>query len=265
MAAIVGLSQFAAWILSARTPASLAGYQGWIFAGLALALGQSGLVWAVYLGIEPYVRRRWPKVLIGWSRLLAGRWRDPLVGRDALTGIVLGLGIWLFNSLSGAIPAWVNMSDSATSLYDPPFFHTNLAAGLGWLASLPVLSLSNGVFIVGILFVLRLILRRDWLAAVAFALLLTVPTLFAGGELLLVPFGFAVVLLLAMALVRWGLLAFAVCLLVNSLEPAVPVLAAPGCWVPWQGWLGTAVVAALTAYGFKVAVGSQRLLPSLDS
>ena len=73
------------------------------------------------------------------------------------------------------------------------------------------------------------------------------------------------VLLLAMALVRWGLLAFAVCLLVNSLEPAVPVLAAPGCWAPWQGWLGAAVVAALAAYGFKVAVGRQRWLPSLDA
>jgi len=67
-----------------------------------------------------------------------------------------------------------------------------------------------------------------------------------------------------MSLVRWGLLTFAVCLLVNSLEPAAPVFAAAGCWVPWQGWLGTAVVAALAAYGFRVALGRQKLLPSLD-
>ena len=265
VAGIIGAAQFAAWLLSARTPATMAAYQGWIFAGLAVAAGQAALVWAVYLGIEPYVRRRWPTVLIGWSRLLSGRWRDPLVARDTLTGIVLGLGIWLFNSLSGAFPGWINMSDSVTSLYDSPVFPTSPAAGLGWLASLPVQSLSNGVFIAGILFVLRLVLRRDWLAAVAFALLMTLPGLFSGGELLLVPLGFAVVLLLAMALVRWGLLAFAVCLLVNSLEPAAPLLAAPGCWVPWQGWLGTAVVAALAAYGFKVALGKQRLLPSLDA
>jgi len=102
------------------------------------------------------------------------------------------------------------------------------------------------------------------LAAVAVTLLIVVPQLFAGGDLLLAPLGFAVVLLLAMALVRWGLLTFVVCLLVNNLEPAAPVLAAAGCWVPWQGWLGVAVVAVLAAYGFRVALGRQKLLLSLD-
>jgi len=264
VAAIIGLSQIVAWIFTARLPASLSGYSGWIFAGLALALGQAGFVWAVYLGTEPYIRRRWPTVLIGWSRLLAGRWRDPLVGRDVLAGTILGLGIWLFNAVSAALPAWLNMTDSAATLHEPRVFVTTAAAGMGWLSNLPVLALSNGVFIVGILFVLRLLLRSDWLAAVAVTLLIVVPQLFAGGDLLLAPLGFAVVLLLAMALVRWGLLTFVVCLLVNNLEPAAPVLAAAGCWVPWQGWLGVAVVAALAAYGFRVALGRQKLLPSLD-
>src|SRR5215813_13415614 len=44
-----------------------------------------------YLALEPYVRRRWPTVLISWSRLLAGRFRDPLVGRDALFGILIAV------------------------------------------------------------------------------------------------------------------------------------------------------------------------------
>ena len=34
------------------------------------------------------LRRRWPELLISWSRLLAGRWRDPRVGRDMLLGLV---------------------------------------------------------------------------------------------------------------------------------------------------------------------------------
>jgi hypothetical protein len=265
VAGIIGLSQLASWLLSARAPASTAGYQGWIFAGISLALGQAGFVWAVYLGIEPYVRRKWPHVLIGWSRLLTGRWRDPLVGRDVLTGVLLGLGIWVLNGLSDSLASFVNMSDSVTQLYDSRVFPIGTASALGWLASLPVLALSNGVFIIGILFVLRLVLRRDWLAAVAFALLLTVPSLLAGNHPFLVLIGFCMVGLLAMALVRWGLLAFSVCLLVNSLEPAMPILAAAGCWVPWQGWLGVVVVGILAAYGFKTALGNQQLLPSLDS
>ena len=44
------------------------------------------LVWIFYMALEPYVRRIWPEMVISWSRLLAGRWFDPLVGRDVLAG-----------------------------------------------------------------------------------------------------------------------------------------------------------------------------------
>jgi hypothetical protein len=44
----------------------------------------------MYLALEPYVRRRWPDGLISWNRLLAGRFRDPLVGRVLLVGAVTG-------------------------------------------------------------------------------------------------------------------------------------------------------------------------------
>jgi hypothetical protein len=33
----------------------------------------------------------WPWTMIAWSRLQAGRWRDPLVARDILLSAVLGL------------------------------------------------------------------------------------------------------------------------------------------------------------------------------
>ena len=43
-----------------------------------------------YLAVEPYVRRRWPVMLTAWTRLLAGRWRDPLVGTEVLAGLLYG-------------------------------------------------------------------------------------------------------------------------------------------------------------------------------
>ena len=49
------------------------------------------ILWTVYLALEPYVRRHWPRTLISWSRLLAGQWRDPIVGRDVLIGAALGV------------------------------------------------------------------------------------------------------------------------------------------------------------------------------
>ncbi len=65
-----------------------------------------GLVWIFYLALEPYVRRVWPETVISWSRLLAGRWIDPLVGRDVLIGAVVGTFITLLNTLDRVIPPW---------------------------------------------------------------------------------------------------------------------------------------------------------------
>ena len=39
--------------------------------------------------LEPYLRRVWPKAIVAWNRLLAGHFRDPLVGRDVLIGFAL--------------------------------------------------------------------------------------------------------------------------------------------------------------------------------
>lgn len=47
-------------------------------------------MWFSYVALEPYVRRLWPRVLVSWTRLLTGRVRDPLVGRDLLVGVALG-------------------------------------------------------------------------------------------------------------------------------------------------------------------------------
>lgn len=53
------------------------------------SLFSSAIVWALYIALEPYVRRRWPTSLITWSRVVAGKITDPLVGRDLLIGILL--------------------------------------------------------------------------------------------------------------------------------------------------------------------------------
>ena len=57
--------------------------------GLALFLGLS--LWLFYIAMEPPVRRLWPQLLVSWSRVLAGRFRDPLVGAHILLGALLGL------------------------------------------------------------------------------------------------------------------------------------------------------------------------------
>ena len=75
--------------------------------GRGLLLGM--MVYSIYMALEPDVRRRWPETLIAWSRVLAGRVNDPLVGRDLLLGILAdcrGAPPVLFQ-LSQRAPAWV--------------------------------------------------------------------------------------------------------------------------------------------------------------
>src|ERR1700680_2826682 len=54
--------------------------------------------WALYMALEPYVRRRWPQSMVTWSRVLRGGFRDPLVGGHLLVGVALGIGLALLNA-----------------------------------------------------------------------------------------------------------------------------------------------------------------------
>jgi hypothetical protein len=47
--------------------------------------------WLIYLALEPWVRRYWPQTMITWSRVVAGKWNNPVVGRDLLFGTFFGV------------------------------------------------------------------------------------------------------------------------------------------------------------------------------
>jgi len=79
-----------AWFFKAHHVASDA-EQGLIENALAKAAFLCLVYWLIYLALEPWVRRYWPQTMITWSRVLAGKWRDPLVGRDLLFGTLFGI------------------------------------------------------------------------------------------------------------------------------------------------------------------------------
>ena len=61
----------------------------------------------VYMALEPDVRRRWPQTLVSWTRVIAGRLSDPLVGRDLLVGTALGVLIQIVSQLEHLAPLWL--------------------------------------------------------------------------------------------------------------------------------------------------------------
>jgi hypothetical protein len=80
------------WLIGASHVPAFRGELRLFWFAIAEALIKAFIIWLFYSALEPYVRRRSPHRIISWSRLMAGNWRDPLVGRDILIGMLLSLG-----------------------------------------------------------------------------------------------------------------------------------------------------------------------------
>ncbi|HVR42286.1 MAG TPA: serine/threonine-protein kinase [Thermoanaerobaculia bacterium] len=61
--------------------------------GFSFSALMAAQTWLAYMAIEPYVRKSAPGLLVGWSRLLVGRVRDPHVGRDVLIGLAVAAAV----------------------------------------------------------------------------------------------------------------------------------------------------------------------------
>lgn len=132
------------------------------FVFLGIPLFFSLLAWIGYMAIEPHVRRNWPNVLVSWQRVLAGRWRDPLVGHHVLLGCLAGAVVIAIDSILSAFGAclkpvwWCRLSVEACCQHSPIHFlhrpeivssHYSLwrccfsfpisCGGAGWVSSRP--------------------------------------------------------------------------------------------------------------------------------
>jgi hypothetical protein len=160
----------------------------------------AALAWALYMAVEPYMRRHWPQVLIGWTRALEGHFRDPLVAGHILAGIAAGIGVAVLTSAA----------DTVTGTYQSPNLSSLDTLGViafwfHFLASQPTFALA--LFFLFLL--LRLLLRRTWLAAsvvvVAFAGLAVASGSLA--SLAQAPLVVAMLLLNLAVSIRFGMLA----------------------------------------------------------
>ena len=90
--------------------------------------------WLAYISAEPYVRRWWPQTLVSWARLLEGRGRDPLVGRDVLVGVAIGVLsaalLLLQLKISGQHPLRALRLHALESLASPATFGSLFVFGL---------------------------------------------------------------------------------------------------------------------------------------
>jgi serine/threonine-protein kinase len=246
----------AIWLL--RTSHVATFYElGLFIMGISGALFGGGLVWLLYIALEPYVRRRWPLILISWSRLLAGRLRDPLVGRDLLLGSLFGVGVQVFVIL-------VRFSTWAMGLAPIGPIPTPVSAlmGVQFAAADFLLRLTLFLFasmaLLFLFFLLRLAVRKEWLVGLIIVLIFGVNSA-AVSNLPAVGFVLSagVWTSLLLILTRRGLLALVVAFFVCSLAQAFLLTLDPTAWYAGTTWLAIAVIVALSGYGLKVALAGR--------
>lgn len=221
------------------------------------ALFAAAFVWLYYMALEPYVRRQMPELLISWSRLLAGKFRDPLIGRDLLVASLLGciaaLGVHISNSLS----FWHNIPGETTI----PSNTLTLGSARDVLGCLLGSLLGNGIFpalaITFSFFLVRLLLRNYWLSVAVTGILVLLTSL--GGENfgVEIPFVLLTTAIIMFALVRLGILGVAVSLFVLTLWTSWPITVDFSQWYSAQTLFMFAVFLALLFYGFRVALGNK--------
>jgi hypothetical protein len=202
------------------------------------------------------VRRRWPATLVSWSRLLAGGFRDPLVGRDVLAGFLLGAFAIALGRLGWFVPSWLGYPP--TQPYSGPqwlflgartiIFDISLSLG-------PVLFFPLALLF--ILFLLRVLLRKEWAAAVAFVLLFTVLT--AGSQFAPVDLVIGLIYwgLMVFLLIRFGLLAIVAQGFFNGLLATFPLTTQGSAWYAGISMTGILLMAAMAFYGFYTSLGGR--------
>ena len=230
----------------------------------------SSFFWLMYVAFEPFVRRQWPVVLVSWARLLAGNWRDPLVGRDILIGATAGLLATCLGQLEYFLPAWLGQVEGFLRRPDP----TGWSGTLGFLEQIFRTIYAIGfvlpLFYLFFLFIVRLLIRKTWLATAVATLVLTpivmsqtLQSLEGADPWTILPVALAGSIFMLSVLIRFGFLALAVLGYVGALVTSFPLTFSASSWYAGYGYAALGVVAALLVFGFKMSVPARPAAPAL--
>jgi len=246
------------WLLSAHHVGDVVGELRLLLYGLRGAIFVGAIAWILYVALEPFVRRHWPQLIISATRLLAGRYWDPLVGRDLLAGSVFGALLGAAASLNQALPYWFDIRGETPQSPDlwgalgPPshFLDGILSNFEGAIIS------ALGLF--AFLLLLRVILRRQWLALLALGVAIAFTNLSTENSTLEAPLILLNVCVVLFVVSRYGILAMVLTQFFANWARTVVTLN-PEHWYAVYSWLAIGLYAAVAIYGFRAALIGQRV------
>ena len=231
------------------------------FQSVSLPLFIAALTWIFYIALEPFLRRRWSELLISWNRLMAGDFRDPLVGRDVLVGGLLGLCQTAAGYLTILVQQWsgVAVAPVIGGNTDEAF------SGVGGIAVHFLHIFAEPIFgaivLSFLLLLLLVVLRKKWLAASALWLLIVILGIDLESshhwilwlDLLLT----ATIITLAAA--RFGLLALYSLFLFSVVSSTFPITSDFSSWYAGSTLFAFVVIMSLTIYGFYTSLAGQKI------
>jgi serine/threonine-protein kinase len=268
-ATIMFISQSGALLLRARHYSTFNVEAGRVTDLLGFALINATLIWLLYMAFEPYVRRFWPTLLIGWTRLLSGQVRDPLVGRDILVGAAAGTIAALLTASREFIPAMAGLK-----LVSPGLPQASILLGPRYeiVAALETLrrAFDSGFDIVCIMAFLKIVVRRTWVV-VLLGVIVIIPIAMNGsflGEHPAIELGIVIcgISLILGVLLRFGLLAIIVTFYTFMAMEALPLTTDLSRPYASSSVLLVLALIAVAAYGFYASRGDEPLFgrPLLD-
>jgi hypothetical protein len=222
------------------------GLLGYFLLEVATATFFATLVWTVYLALEPFVRRYWPQTLISWTRVLSGRIQDGAVGRDVLVGSAVAC-LW---RIMFDIHRVYWAKNSMPNMHSEDLMISARGAAREVLENVPHAVRDTLVFFFAI-FLLRILLRREWLGALAFTLLFVGVAISSGESGADLFFTFVVYGSFALVTMRFGLLALAALILVNGTIGDMPASFDTSAW--YYPYFATMLLgsAALILWAFR--------------
>ena len=217
----------------------------------------AAVLFALYIAFEPFARKKWPEQLISWTRLLSGRVRDPMVGRDVLIGVAAGLLHGIF-SHGGRILVSRLSGDQTVPLFYPGIHLLGVRYTLGSILTWLTQSVARAMGMIMILILLTILLRKRALAAGAlFLVFLTIYMINVGGQHELIPVYVTVAALETFVVVRYGLIALAV--LQTTFFVIFYAYAETSSWIAALTMIHVAAIVALALWAFRVSLGGQTL------
>jgi serine/threonine-protein kinase len=214
-----------------------------VFGGLLLA--------CLYIALEPYVRRRWPQSLISWTRLLGGGIRDPLVNGQLLVGVACGLVSFLVIGTTIVLTGYYESG----ALTPAALLGTGQATGIALFTLL--LAILGALLVFFLIFLVRTILRRDWLAAAAIVMLAAMT---ANAPFLIARIGTAFMAAFGMwVLLRFGVLPLVAGAFVHMILLRLPITLDLSAWYSDASLVALGTVLALSVWSFRHALGGRRV------